>query len=227
MNQRLSDKIDVLNEVVNEFHSNPRAEITDLRKSAVNEVAKKRNVNFRTVFAHLVEKNTVHTVSADQIDKMIHNWVISNSNVLEEWILITCDDDSERRAIVSFFSKFRATPHAIDIEEFELPARHRLETYRILRDTVIARQVKSEYGYRCQLCGTTIELSNGELYAEAHHVKPLGDPHHGNDKIDNIVCVCPNCHVLLDYGAVEMRQDSFPNISLEFIQYHNGNIYKG
>jgi putative restriction endonuclease len=44
-------------------------------------------------------------------------------------------------------------------------------------------------------------------YAEAAHVRPLGAPHNGPDTPDNILCLCPNHHVLLDYGGVALAED--------------------
>jgi len=38
-------------------------------------------------------------------------------------------------------------------------------------------------------------------YAEAAHIRPLGDPHNGPDTPDNILCLCPNHHVLFDHGV--------------------------
>lgn len=72
----------------------------------------------------------------------------------------------------------------------------------------------------------TIKLKERVLYAEAHHVKPLGSPHNGYDVRENILCVCPNHHVLLDYGAIKLDKKDFENIDEEYVQYHNENIYK-
>jgi putative restriction endonuclease len=44
-------------------------------------------------------------------------------------------------------------------------------------------------------------------YAEAAHVRPLGAPHNGPDTPDNILCLCPNHHVLLDHGGVAVAED--------------------
>lgn len=103
---------------------------------------------------------------------------------------------------------------------------------RIVRDTQRAREVKEKHNNQCQLCHSTLTLFNGETYAEAHHIKPLGSNHHGPDIVENIICVCPNCHAQLDYGAVELSKAILgigPGhlIKDEFIDYHNTIIYKG
>lgn len=77
---------------------------------------------------------------------------------------------------------------------------------RIVRDTKQARWIKKLYDYRCQMCGLRLEGFAGP-YAEAAHVRPLGSPHNGPDTSDNILCLCPNHHVLLDHGGVAVRED--------------------
>ena len=119
----------------------------------------------------------------------------------------------------------KSTPLAIDIEEPSQPERVKQETYRILRDTALARMVKESYNYQCQICGKRLKLNGHIPYAEAHHIMPLGKPHNGPDVRSNILCVCPNDHVLLDYGAIKLDKNSLKGIGKEYIDYHNENIY--
>jgi hypothetical protein len=121
------------------------------------------------------------------------------------------------------------TPIAGDIGEPRGRRRTRIETYRVLRDTALARRVKRLYDYGCQMCGHSALLLRDTPYAEAHHIKPLGAPHDGPDELRNIICVCPNCHVLLDYGVVrlvvtELKLRLRHEISAEFVNYHNTTI---
>ncbi len=118
----------------------------------------------------------------------------------------------------------RNTPVASDIGEPEPTLREECNTYRILRDTNLARQVKAVQEYKCQICGVTLLLGDRTPYAEAHHIKPLGSPHNGPDIRTNIICVCPNHHVLLDYGAIRLEPTKFPQIAKEYIDYHNSLI---
>ncbi|MCO5725524.1 YDG/SRA domain-containing protein [Robiginitalea marina] len=77
---------------------------------------------------------------------------------------------------------------------------------RIIRDTKIARDVKLLYNFKCQVCGTAIEIKNG-LYAEGAHIRPLGEPHNGDDSLANILCLCPNHHVMFDRGSFSIADD--------------------
>jgi putative restriction endonuclease len=77
---------------------------------------------------------------------------------------------------------------------------------RVVRDTSQARQIKEVYEYRCQMCGTRLEGLAGP-YAEAAHIRPLGRPHNGPDTRDNLICLCPNHHVLFDHGGVTIADD--------------------
>ncbi len=106
-----------------------------------------------------------------------------------------------------------------------------IQIERIIRDTKVSRWVKYVHECHCQICGTSLELKSGQLYAEAHHIKPLGNVHHGPDVIENILCVCPNHHVLLDYGAISidkihLLQVEGHEIRDEYINYHNSVIYR-
>ncbi len=118
------------------------------------------------------------------------------------------------------------TPLAIDIEENpSKPERMKQETYRILRDTALARSVKDSHQYQCQICKETFKLKDNTPYAEAHHIRPLGKPHNGPDVRSNILCVCPNDHVRLDYGAIELNETTLEGIGKDYIDYHNKKIY--
>jgi len=92
------------------------------------------------------------------------------------------------------------------IEEFEgvSPDQVQTITRRFLRDVGCARAVKELYQNKCQLCGEGISLPDGTVYAEAHHIRPLGKGHCDPDDPSNLLCVCPNHHVALDYRAIRI-----------------------
>jgi hypothetical protein len=120
-----------------------------------------------------------------------------------------------------------APPVAVDIAV--PPGRIEITTHRIIRDTPLARRVKQLHNFECQLCGHSIELADGSRYAEAHHVQPLGEPHNGPDIVENIVCLCPNHHVELDYGTKslsmsELRAVQGHTVAEPYIKYHNEHV---
>ena len=77
---------------------------------------------------------------------------------------------------------------------------------RIVRSTAVSRRVKELHDHRCQLCGVQLETPSG-FYAEGAHIRPLGRPHDGADKEGNILCLCPNDHVMLDTGGLHVLDD--------------------
>lgn len=84
--------------------------------------------------------------------------------------------------------------------------RRQSTTMRIVRDTLLSKQVKEMYNFQCQVCLVRIAVRDVP-YAEGAHIKPLGNPHNGEDKIDNLLCLCPNHHVMLDKGAFTIEKD--------------------
>lgn len=129
-------------------------------------------------------------------------------------------------------SQLQLTPTASDVEEPATPIRVLTETYRVLRDTDLARKLKALHKDGCQVCGETLRLGNGATYSEAHHIRPLGNPHNGPDVAENIVILCPNHHVLFDYGALKLEANQLRTVQGHivgsvYVQYHNEVILRG
>ena len=115
--------------------------------------------------------------------------------------------------------------------DFEAPDRQDIVTSRIIRDSSLSSRIKILHSYKCQLCGIALDMPEGKKYAEAHHIKLLGKPHNGPDVIDNMICLCPNHHAMLDFGAIkidpkQIRSAEGHEISDEFVSYHNELIYQ-
>ena len=112
-------------------------------------------------------------------------------------------------------------------EEDGISKKIRTKVYRSLRDTRLVRQLKRVHQDRCQICGTVLVI--GEFsYSEGHHIKPLGKD--GPDVAGNILILCPNHHVLLDYGAIklsldDLRTDTRHVIDSKYIEWHNQNFF--
>ncbi len=86
------------------------------------------------------------------------------------------------------------------------PARVTSTIQRVVRATKVSKDVKYLHDHQCQVCGTAIDTPAGK-YAEGAHIKPLGRPHNGPDVLENILCLCPNHHVMFDAGTFGIADD--------------------
>lgn len=84
-------------------------------------------------------------------------------------------------------------------------ARREATVNRIVRNYALAASIKRLYDHTCQVCRTRLETAAGP-YSEAAHIRPLGIPHNGPDTLDNLLCLCPNCHVLFDGHALTVSR---------------------
>ncbi|THA78537.1 HNH endonuclease [Streptomyces sp. A0642] len=79
---------------------------------------------------------------------------------------------------------------------------------RRVRNSAEARAIKDLYENICQMCNIPLVVdANGARYSEGAHIHALGRPHDGLDVRRNILCLCPNCHVLFDSGARLITDD--------------------
>lgn len=124
-------------------------------------------------------------------------------------------------------------------ESYEAAPRQAANVVRIIRDTEQARKIKALYAYSCQVCHVRLQGSAGP-YAEAAHIRPLGAPHNGPDILENLLCLCPNHHVLFDYGGFAIDDDFMllglegildvkpeHRINIDHIRYHRAHYYRG
>lgn len=85
-------------------------------------------------------------------------------------------------------------------------ARKESTILRLVRDTKVSNEIKQLYKFRCQVCGLAIKTKTG-LYAEGAHIRPIGKPHNGDDSTLNLLCLCPNHHVMFDKGMFFINDD--------------------
>jgi putative restriction endonuclease len=101
-------------------------------------------------------------------------------------------------------------PTSTDISEayarIRAPSRRLTSHFRLVRDEKVPADVKKLYDFTCQICGVRLETVGGP-YAEGAHLIPLGGDANGPDHISNVLCLCPNHHVLLDHGAIFLDDD--------------------
>lgn len=77
---------------------------------------------------------------------------------------------------------------------------------RVVRNNAVSQWVKDVNGHTCQFCELLLDLPVGS-YSEGAHIRPVGSPHFGPDTTDNMLCLCPNHHVLFDKGAIYIDGD--------------------
>lgn len=113
--------------------------------------------------------------------------------------------------------------------DLEVTTRTLREINIINRNRTLVQSLKSLYNNTCQLCSTQIKIAEHVFYSEVHHLKSLGQPHNGPDTSGNMIVVCPNCHVMLDFKSIEISKDKIKfkdphQVDDTHINYHNTQI---
>lgn len=79
---------------------------------------------------------------------------------------------------------------------------------KIARDPKIARLFKVSKQHVCEICGREPFIQkNGQPYAEADHIKPLGGAYGGLDTPENMRCLCAQCHAIVTHGSDEVVRE--------------------
>ncbi|NOH53257.1 HNH endonuclease [Vibrio coralliilyticus] len=159
-------------------------------------------------------RNTVESYSSDS-----DNW----SDSRDDLFYSVNGKGSGRWALRNFETTDSVEARAID---YNTPDKQEYTVSRFIRDSKLSKLVKEKNNFRCQVCDFTFLLPNGKPYAEAHHLKPLGKEHSGPDIENNMICVCPNHHAMLDYCALHLDVEKVVNsskhkVSRKFIEYSN------
>jgi putative restriction endonuclease len=93
------------------------------------------------------------------------------------------------------------------------PERKSVTSSPIKRDSSVSDWVKKAHNDRCQFCGITLVTRVG-TYSTGAHIQGLGKPHYGKDETSNLLCLCPNCHVLFDKGVLYIANDNSTVINI-------------
>ncbi|WP_162840805.1 HNH endonuclease [Hydrogenoanaerobacterium saccharovorans] len=85
-------------------------------------------------------------------------------------------------------------------EDVIIPENERKEVTikRIIRYQRVVNELKKEHKYKCQLCGDTFLMDNGNYYCEAHHIKELSN--NGTQDKTNVLILCPKHHRMFHYS---------------------------
>jgi hypothetical protein len=260
MRPLIEDVLDVLQEILIAYHANGSGRsVSALRLQAVQTVAARELARQRFKNRDSAEKS-IHDACARRLnlrmakfDALVNGWLSGDPKGLQS-LLGTVDGYVRNRAAVeSLFTtrlagyirlghsvapgdsepapRLPAELRASDVNDAAHPERRETILQRLIRDTATARALKLLHQNQCQICGLAVPLWDGFTYAEAHHIRPLGQPHNGPDSPGNILVLCPNHHAQCDLGAIRLDLASLrllPDhvIDTNQIRYHNGTIAK-
>lgn len=72
----------------------------------------------------------------------------------------------------------------------------------------IVNKKKKECGCRCQICGLTFLMDNGNYYCEAHHLIPISED--GSQGSENVIILCANHHRMFHYAKnnINIREEN-------------------
>ncbi|MBC8488082.1 MAG: HNH endonuclease [Bacteroidetes bacterium] len=78
----------------------------------------------------------------------------------------------------------------------------------IRRDSSMIKSLKEFHQYKCQFpgCNVKIPKKSGGFYIEVAHIKPVKNG--GQSVIGNLLVLCPNHHMMIDYGDFEVIEQT-------------------
>jgi putative restriction endonuclease len=120
------------------------------------------------------------------------------------FLMIKVEEDENGRPVL----RHTTTDEDRDAEDESGPVARVPNTgSRVARRSAVIDQVKAWHKNQCQICGNTLKVAGGTSYSQGAHIRGLGKPHHGPDLTNNVLCLCPNDHVLFDNGALYITDD--------------------
>ena len=86
------------------------------------------------------------------------------------------------------------------------PDRRERRSRSLVRDQANVDWIKNLYNNTCQVCRIQLMTDAGAISIGAH-IQGLGKPHGGPDIVENMLCLCHNCHAIFDSGAFYINDD--------------------
>jgi HNH endonuclease len=260
MRPLIEDVLDVLQEILTAYSAiGSGRSLPTIRQQAVQTVAARELAGHRFKNRDSAEKS-IHDACARRLnlrvskfDALVSDWLSGHPEDLQS-LLATVDGYVQNRAAVESLLTARPAGYvrvghsvvpgetapaprrpaeilASDVNDAAHPERRETVLQRLIRDTATARALKLLHQNQCQICGLAVPLWDGLTYAEAHHIRPLGQPHNGPDSPGNILILCPNHHAQCDLGAIRLdlallRLLPDHVIDTNHTRYHNATIAK-
>jgi len=100
-----------------------------------------------------------------------------------------------------------ATDESDETEDLLYIQRRAREIAAQIRNPKNVRELKALYNNECAFCKTQTVggLDPTTFYSEAAHVKPVGEPHNGPDRKDNMLLLCSEHHLQFDRGLHSIK----------------------
>lgn len=153
----------------------------------------------------------VKGITGENFNPTIEYWETQGMKKFSEWrkkwTLI------RNQSAVDLHDELVSTKDKID--KTEVLTRKTTIVNRIIRKNALSRFLKSLYESRCQICAYTFSVPGGKKYAETHHIRPLGTPHNGPDKENNMIVLCPLHHAMFDYGTIALHPEKLTLLSID------------
>jgi putative restriction endonuclease len=86
------------------------------------------------------------------------------------------------------------------------PSRRDRTSSSLVRSQANVDWIKSLYDNTCQVCRIQLRTDAGAISIGAH-IQGLGRPYDGPDVVENMLCLCHNCHAIFDSGAFYIKDD--------------------
>ena len=86
------------------------------------------------------------------------------------------------------------------------PDRRERRSRSLVRDQANVDWIKNLYDNTCQVCRIQLMTDAGAISIGAH-IQGLGKPDNGPDVVENMLCLCHNCHAIFDSGSFYVNDD--------------------
>jgi predicted restriction endonuclease len=130
--------------------------------------------------------------------------IVNNPNVLIEYhIFSDYEDVIKYKDELDDVLKGKSLDELKEIISKKRTLERKDSSYKVLqryREPAVKQYVLIRANGMCEVCGkeAPFKKDNGEKYLETHHIMPLAKD--GDDSIENVCAVCPNCHKELHFG---------------------------
>lgn len=168
-------------------------------------------------------QDTVHQVSIDDLDNILDKDL--RSFLLKQLVGNNSDhsenDEEEQNDLVGHYNQMAQNEIVNELSNVKPDEPETITVMQKVfkRDNKTIAQLKILRKFKCQICGTTIQIKNGRFYAEGAHI--ISKCKKGNELPSNILILCPNHHKEFDLSNRIIHDHTQAHIKFEM----NSNVY--